>query len=344
MLQYPHMHTPSIEKYFLFSLLIIVTALTLAVFYPFITIIVLAAAFTVVLNPVYIWIKKHITGGIEWLASLITVVLFLIVLCIPLLGVGTLVFNQTQQAYQSMIDNKGSDTFIQMIDISVNKIMPEGFTFDTQSKISDFVSFLSKNMTGFFTSIFNSILMFMLMIFAMFYLLKDGDHWKKSLIKLSPISEENFNEIFLKLSKTINSILKGSFFIAIVQGLLVGIGLAIFGVPNAAIWGVVAGIASFVPTIGTSIIAVPAILFLYFTGMHIQAIGLLIWSVILVGLIDNLLSPYLISKNTEISSLFILFAILGGMALMGPVGILIGPLILSLLYSLVSIYRKEFHS
>ena len=99
--------------------------------------------------------------------------------------------------------------------------------------------------------------------------------------------------------------------------------------------------ASFVPTLGTSIVFIPSILFLLFTGMQIQALGLMLWAMLLVGTIDNILSPYIISKNTEVPSIFILFSILGGISLMGPIGILIGPLVLSLLYSLVAIYRKE---
>ena len=111
--------------------------------------------------------------------------------------------------------------------------------------------------------------------------------------------------------------------------------------PNPALWGVIAGLASFIPNLGTSVVSIPAILFLYFTGMPLHALGLLIWSMFLVGTIDNILSPYIISKDTEIPSIFMLFSILGGISLMGTIGILIGPLTLSLLYSLVSIYRKE---
>ena len=114
----------------------------------------------------------------------------------------------------------------------------------------------------------------------------------------------------------------------------------IFGIPNAIIWAVVASISSFIPTVGTSIVAIPAILFLFLTGMKLQALGLLIWSIIIVGTVDNILSPYIISRDTEIPSLFILFSILGAVSLMGPLGILIGPLVLSLLYSLISIYKK----
>ena len=153
--------------------------------------------------------------------------------------------------------------------------------------------------------------------------------------------DEDTNIILSTLKKSINRILKGSFIIALAQGSLAWLGFVFFGVPNAVLWAVVAGICSFVPTIGTSVVTVPAILFLFFSGMEIQSLGLLLWSLLLVGTIDNMLEPYIISKDTEISSLFVLFAILGGIALVGPMGILIGPLALSLLYSLVSIYKKD---
>jgi len=333
--------TPAIEKYFLFVILILVIVMTLAIFYPFITMVVLAAAFTVILNPLYLYFKKHITKGIAWIASIMTVIVFLIGLCVPIFFIGTVVFNQTQDVYQSVIVNGGNSTSISSINAYINGILPNGITFDTQSKVNDLVSFVSNNITGFFSSTFKTIIMFTLMILTMFYLLKDGHHWRTNLTRLIPLSKHNIDEILSRLSATINRILKGSFLIAIVQGLLTAIGFTIFGIPNPALWGVVAGMASFVPTVGTSLVSIPAMVFLFLTGMEAQAIGLLIWSMILVGMIDNLLTPYVISKNTEIPSLFILFSILGGIALIGPVGLLIGPLVLSLLYSLISIYKKE---
>lgn len=335
------MHTTSItEKYFLFIILAAAIIFVLAIFYPFLTVVILSAAFAVVLHPVFIWIKKYLTKGVAWVASLITIIIFIVALCVPIFFIGKAVFNQTQQAYNSISKTEDTNTIIKKIDTSINKVMPAGFRFDTYGKVTEIATFLTNNVTSFFASTFKTIIMFTLMILSLFYLLKDGDHWKKNLILLCPLSEENTKEIIEKLKNAINRILKGSFFIAIVQGVLVSVGLVVFGVPNAAIWGVVAGIASFIPTLGTSIVSVPAILFLLATGMHIQALGLLIWSVVLVGLVDNLLTPYVISKNTEIPSLFILFSILGGISLLGPIGIIIGPLALSLLYSIVAIYRK----
>jgi len=96
------------------------------------------------------------------------------------------------------------------------------------------------------------------------------------------------------------------------------------------------------PTIGTSLVSIPAIIFLVSTGAPTQALGLLIWSVVAVGMIDNLLSPLIVGSKINIPPLLILFSILGGISFLGPVGILVGPLTVSLLYALISIYRNEF--
>jgi predicted PurR-regulated permease PerM len=302
---------------------------------------ILAASFAVILNPIYLWIKKYLVRNISWLASLLTVTIFILCLCIPLFFIGKEVFNQTQSLYSSVVISNNSGNFINSIDSSINKFLPTGFDFDVHSKITEIMSSFSNNLAGFFSSTLNSIIMFMLMIFSLFYLLKDGEKWKDEFIKIFPLKNEDTHEILLNLKKSVNRIFRGSFIIAIAQGSLAWAGFVVFGVPNAIIWAVVVSIASFIPSIGTSMITIPAILFLFFTGMQLQALGLLIWSAILVGTIDNILSPYLISKDTEIPSLFILFTILGGISFFGPIGILVGPLIISLLYSLVSIYKKE---
>lgn len=335
------MQTTSIEKYFLFILLLITIVLTLLILSPFLTMFILAAAFAVVLSPVYNWIKKHLVGNIAWLASILTVILFLLFLCIPLFFIGKEIFSQTQDMYYNVISSGNSNHFIESANLSINRWLPDGFNIDINSKITEAISSFSNNLAQFFTSTINSILMFALMVFTLFYLLKDGQKWERSLVKILPLSDEKIDFIISDLKKSINRIFKGSFIIAIAQGLLAWAGFVVFGVPNAIIWAVVAGIASFVPTVGTSIVAVPAILFLFFTGMELQALGLLIWSVLLIGTIDNILNPYIISKDTAIPSLLVLLSILGAISLIGPLGILIGPLVLSLLYSLVSIYKKE---
>src|ERR1035437_3200647 len=141
----------STEKYFLFILLSIVIVLTFIILFPFLTMFVLAAAFSVVLNPIFSWIKKHITRNISWIASLLTVVIFLVGLCIPLFFIGKAVFSQTQSIYMSVINsNYSANHFTETINSSINKLLPAGLNFNVNYKITGLVSSLSNNLTNLF--------------------------------------------------------------------------------------------------------------------------------------------------------------------------------------------------
>ena len=336
------MNTTSAEKYFLFTLLLLVIIFTIIIFYPFLTVFVLACSFAVILNPIYLWIKGKLRN-ISWLASLLTILIFILGLCLPLFFIGKLMLNQIQELYTSIINigSGGYNQFMEAINSSINKILPTGFNFDIYPKITEFITYLSGNLGNFFSSILNYILTLGLIMFSLFFLLKDGEKWKNGFINIFPLKNEDTNEILINLKDSVNRIFRGSFIIGIIQGLLAGIGLAIFGVPSAVLFGSLAAITSFIPTVGTSIITVPAMIYLFATGHELQALGLLIWAIIVVSTVDNILSPFLISKNTEMHPILILFSILGAIVLMGPLGILVGPLVLSLLYSLISIYKKE---
>lgn len=278
----------------------------------------------------------------NWLSAFLTVLFLAIIICGPLLGIGAVVFNQSQDVYNSVVNSGNTGSFITSIGDKINNILPKGITFDINAKVSTFISFLSDNIAKIFSTTLATIFSFVLMLLSIFYFLKDGERWRKAIVSLSPLSDIDDRKIITRLSRSVNGIMKGYLFIALIQGLLMGIGLWIFGVPNPALWGVLAAIVSLIPSVGTALVSVPAIIFLYATGQTFSALGLLIWSVAIVGMIDNLLSPIFVGKNINIPPFLILFSVLGGIALLGPVGVLIGPLVVSLLFTLVSIYRNEF--
>jgi predicted PurR-regulated permease PerM len=158
---------------------------------------------------------------------------------------------------------------------------------------------------------------------------------------MMPFENRHTEKILSSMTNTINVVMKGYLFIAIVQGFLMGIGLYIFGIPNPALWGTVAGFMSLIPFFGTATISIPAILYLFVFSTNGNAIGLLVWSLILVGTIDNFLNPLIIGTKTELPPLLVLFSVLGGISLVGPIGILIGPLAMNLFRTLILIYREE---
>jgi len=334
------MQTKIIERYFFFGLLLATFIFTFLIFRPFWIVLLLGVSFSVVLYPFYRWLVK--AKFPQWLASFVTVIIFMILVLGPISGIGILVFKQSQHVYQSVLTENNIKPFIETLGGAINKILPNGVNFNVQQKASEIALSITDNLAKIFSTTLSTFLSFTLMLLAMFYFLKDGANWKNSLVNLSPLADIDDRKIISKIIQAINGVVKGYLLIAIAQGILMAVGLTIFGVPNAALWGVVAAIASLVPMIGTAFVAVPAIIFLLVSGHSAAALGFLVWSVVVVGLVDNLLNPIVVGAKMNIPPLLILFAVLGGISLLGPIGILVGPLTISLLYTLVSIYKYEF--
>ncbi len=332
------MYEQSTRKYFYASLFIGGAILVAAILWPFAKVIILSVALSAVLFPVYRMLNKHLK--VSWVASLLTVLIFIIVLCIPLFTVGTLVFKQSQNLSLWVSDHGGLDNITRLFNRSITNLFPGG-AINLKQSIASLTGNLSAGIGNAFTATLATLFSFLLVILATFYFLKDGTDWKNTLVRFSPLSDDSSHKILTKLNVAVNGIMKGYLLIALAQGVLMGIGLWVFGVPNAALFGVLAGIASLVPTIGTALVAIPAILFLVISGHTGSAIGLSIWAAALVGSIDNLLNPYLVGKKIDIHPLLVLFSVLGGIALMGPIGILVGPLAISFMYALASVYKTE---
>ncbi len=328
----------SIRKYFFFGLFLLGTILTVIILWPFAKVLVLSVALSAVLHPIYMRIKKYVK--FSWLASLLTVIIFLIVLCVPIYIVGTMVFNQSQTMAAWVAAHGGLDNITKIFNKSIHNVFPGG-AINLGDSVTAVVTKFTASIKAAFDATLSTIFSLFLVILSMFYFLKDGISWKQLLIHFSPLSDESGEKILTKLNGAVNGIVKGYLLIAIVQGILMGVGLAIFGVPNAALWGVFAAIASMIPTIGTALVSVPAIVFLFIVDRTGAAIGFGIWALALVGTIDNFLNPYFVGKKIDIHPLLVLFSVLGGIFLMGPIGILIGPLTISFMYALSSVYRTE---
>jgi predicted PurR-regulated permease PerM len=334
------MQSKIIEKYFFFGLLTATIIFVFFIFRPFWIILILGGSFAIIFSPIFKWFKKYHSPN--WLASLLTLFIFIIILCIPLFAIGTIVFNQSQNLYHSVIGNGNITPFVSALGEKINRFLPNGVSFDINTKISSFISYLTNNVAAIFSTTITTIFSFVLLLLTIFYFLKDGESWKETILRLSPLSDNADEKIVTKLYHTINGVLKGYILIALIQGILMGVGLTIFRVPNPAIWAVIAGIAAIIPPLGTAVVSVPATIFLFMTGHIGLAIGFLIWAILIVGTGDNILKPYIVGRKIDVPSFLILFSVLGGIAFLGPVGILIGPLAVSMLYTLTEIYQNEF--
>ncbi len=184
------------------------------------------------------------------------------------------------------------------------------------------------------------LLNFFLMLFVMFYFFRDGEHIMDYMVRLSPLSVEQEHMLIERVKEVTKSAVAGTLLTAVAQGVVGMIGLAVAGVPWL-VWGVMMGFASLVPVIGTAIIWVPIVVYLFIVGHIWQAIFLLLWCTIVVGTIDNFLRPVLMQGKTGMSNLLLFFAILGGLQLFGIIGVIYGPLIFAMVAVMLYIFQLE---
>lgn len=335
---------------FLLASLALVLVLTFFIFKPFLATLVLAGICAVVLHPIYKKILKLI-GGHEATATAVTVVLSIICIIIPLTILGAQMIHEAATLYGnfSEIDNKQSGLVIVINDIgkTSERFIPgtEHYFNNISNNITIYIkqvlAWLMSNLGQALSSATVFLLDLFIFLISFYYLLKDGGKLKRELIRLSPLNDSDDETVFKKLELAVNSIIKGNLVIAFIQGILMAVGFYLFGLPNGILWGSVAVVASLVPRIGTAIVLVPAVLYLFVIGSTTPAIGLAVWGTLVVGLVDNILGPKLIGKHLQLHPIFILLSVLGGIVLFGPIGIFLGPLVMSLLFALLSVYSRE---
>jgi len=328
-----------LQQPFFIALLLMVMVLAFFILRPFIATVAVAGMFAVILHPFHKRFSALLKGH-EAIASLLTVIFAAVLILVPLSVLGTRVFMETRDLYLAITSHGGNyfTLFDSVITQPIRSVFP-GFNPDISSYLQQALGWVVGNLGVLFSGTLQTLLHLFLGFIALYYFLKDGKRFTQAVIDLSPLSDNYDREILRRLNMAVNSVIKGSLFVALIQGLLSGFGYWIFGLPSPALWGTMAGLGALIPGVGTTIVLIPAVLYLFFSGETISAIGLLIWGSTAVGLIDNLIGPQFVGKGANIHPLFVLFSVLGGIVFFGPLGLFLGPLVLSLLYALVDIYR-----
>ncbi len=320
--------------------------LTFFIFEPFLIALSLAAVFALALQPLY----QRILGRMPtWpgISALITILICVVCLFAPLTFIGIEVVGEAQELYSSLSDGSGKTSLSTVVEYGegvVRQYIPGMEYANLSASLDEYVKEGLGFVTGHLGSIFSSLAQLLLSLFifliGLYYLLSDGPKLKHAIIELSPLADADDKTVFDRLELAVNSVVRGNLAVALIQGILTGVGFTIFGVPNGILWGVVAAMAALIPGVGTALVILPAVAFLFIVGSTISAVGLLIWGVFAVGLIDNFLGPRFMGRGMELHPLLVLLSVLGGIALFGPAGIFLGPLSISLLFSLLSIYTN----
>ena len=327
-----------------FFLIVLLVSFILLVFLlkPYIGIIVASGALAIVFLPLHRQILKWVKGK-KTIASLISILVVIVIILAPLFLIGFQVYKEASNLYLGISSNNFSqfNNFIAGVEKIAQKFSP-GFSLNLNAKeiLTPILSFTMKHLGGLFSGAAKLLLSLSLGLIALFYFLREGKEIKKYLVELSPLNDKDDQQIFIALKNTVSATIKGSLLIAVIQGFLTGVGFIIFNIPNATLWGSITVIASLIPGVGTVIIIGPAIIYLLATSHFLSAVGLLVWGIVAIGLLEHYLSPKLMKKGAQVHSLLILFSVLGGISLFGAMGILIGPIIVSLFAALIRIYPE----
>lgn len=337
------------RNYILVALIVITATLTFFVMQSFLIPVALAAIMGIALFPIYAWILHKLKGR-KALAALLTEVIAIVAVLLPLSILGSrLIAEATQIAYYfSSPDNVTSfSTKLQAAASKLGANIPGApayighFTTSTNQVFQQSFSYLVNNSGYAFAATFTFLLSLFLFLITLFYLLKDSSNLLPRLSHLSPLGPAETKQIFTRIINTVNSVVRGSLTVALIQGIVASIGYSLFGVPNALIWGLTTGIASLIPGVGTPGVYFSSTAYLFITGHTLMGIGMLIWSIAAIVVVDNIIGPKLVGGRAEIHPILILISVLGGLSFFGAAGIFLGPLTVSVLVGLLEIYAPE---
>ncbi len=310
---------------------------------PYISAIFLSSVFAVLFLPVFRRLHRSFSKG-RTIPAILTVLLALIFIFVPLIFFGILMFQEVVNNY-AQLNQPGSsitgsiDSMTTAFEHYMQRYIPR---FEIHTSVSSYLEtilrYIATNLNSFFSSIVTFVIDMFIIVGAMFFFYRDGAKLHDFAVKWSPMNDKYDESIIAKLQTAISVVVNGALFVSVIQGITIGIGFVLFGLPNPVLWGVVSTIAALIPVVGTGLITVPAGLYLMYNGNTAAGIGMLLYGALLVGAVDNLIRPLFIKRGVDIHPFVILLSVLGGLAYFGPIGFLAGPITIAFFYALLDIY------
>ena len=329
--------------------------LLLRLFWTYVSAIVLALLLASVFYPLYSWTKKVLRER-ELLASLCMTLFILLILVIPVgWFIGTL-SNEAFDFYQRS-SNEVSLKHIQDI-IENDPVWAERFeklgkmtgltiTPETVEELASSIGkkiglFLYSQIRSVASNLLSFLIHFFLMMMTIFYLFRDGPRLKDYLVQLMPVPKEQLEKVVSKFQEMGSAVIVGNGMSGIIQGIFGGFGFFFFGLGSPFLWGTVITFMAFLPIVGATAVFVPAAVFIMLTGNTGLGLGFLIYNLCYSSIVEYLVKPRLIGKGMQMNSLLVFIGILGGLKLFGILGIIYGPLIMTIFLTLAEIYRLEY--
>lgn len=327
------------QKVFLAGVTAILLFLSLLMVAPFIGYLLAAFILAFVLKPVQRKIEPYL-GPIS--STALVILLFTSIVIAPFaLAIGAVVEDAT-----SIVDDIGDVEAVDFTELEELIFEWTNQGVDIEAEIAEGLERFTTIAFGGFTQVLDFLtglaLGMMILVFALFYLIKDGDKLYSWLLSITPMPQNQQKELYSKASLMTTSILKGHVLVAIIEGLIGGIAFYIVGVPNAAFWTFMMILLSFIPVVGAFLIWAPAGAYMILTGDLLAGLFLLIYGLAVITPADNILRPYLVDKRAEIHPAAVLIGVIGGVYVFGAVGLFIGPVIFGFSKTMLEAFLEDY--
>jgi len=338
------------DRAFLLLVATVTVAFTL-VLWPFYGAVLWGAAIAILFAPLYRNIRERFRGHAN-LAAVATLLIIVAIVIVPLILVGMLLVRQAAVVYERL---QAGNVDFQSYLLAISEAAPAWVTgllgslgitnLDLQEPLAAIMRAVSQLLAGQLVLLGQNTVVFViglfLMIYLLFFLLRDGDALARRLNDSIPLRPAQRRALAEKFTMVIRAMITGTLAVAVVQGVLGGLIFWLLGIPAAALWGVVMGILSLLPAVGSPIVWGPVAIYLLATGEVWQGLVLLAYGALVIGLIDNVLRPILVGKDTRIPDYVVLISTLGGLALFGVNGLLLGPVIAALFLAVWDIFSTS---
>ncbi len=335
------MNTPKLQHGFFLALLAVVTLAFLWILLPFSGAVLWAVAFAILFTPAFRWLRHRMPGSPTW-AALLTLAIGLVIVILPLTMIGFSLVKEVMMVRQNIKSGQlnFADYFQQIYNAAPAWITSLLDRFDLgditslREKVSSGATRISQIVGVQALAIgqitFDFLVSFFVMLYLLFFVLRDGAPLARTIRQALPLAEEQKQALLGKFTTVIRATVKGNVAVAIVQGTLGGLAYWFLGVQGALLWAALTAFLSLVPAVGGALVWLPIALYLLATGHTWQGVGLIVWGALVIGSIDNLLRPLLVGKETQMPDYIVLLATIGGIALFGINGFVIGPVIAAL--------------
>lgn len=312
-----------------------------------------AAVLAIVFYPYYIWLIGR-TGLSRSLSAFIACVTIGIFVVVPMVLLGSAIITEVlgiyhwAQEYINVISSQAIDKTPVMLAPSITSVIKRYIGLSSAqinnifaASIKEASLWLLGGMTDMIKSfvqlVFNAAVTFI----AMFYIFKDGWRLLASAMRTVPLSGHDREKLVERAGNVIQATVKGGLLVGAAQGLLGALAFWAVGFNSPILWGFVMFLLSFLPWIGTAMVWLPAAVYLLLTGDYFNGFGLMLWGFFVVGLIDNFLRPLLISEAVDLHPFLVFFSIIGAVNAFGIIGIIAGPLLLSIAAAAIEIYQEN---